>query len=287
MGKKRQKHYSAIFFLFIGILFTISCSRPDERKGVVLAKAYGKYLYEDDIKNIIPAGTGARDSLIIVKNAINTWLKQQVILQKAEDNLPEEKEGIEKLIKKYKNSLTIYTYEDWYVKNNLDTLITESEIEKYYLDHKVNFELKEDIIKFFCVKLNSDSEHIGELKDIMESKNIHADSLINYCKANRLEYLIEDQNWVSFDRIQKIVSLQTYNHEAFLKNNRIVTVTDQSITYLVYFFDFRIKNGVSPLEFEKKRIISMILNSRKKKLLKKMRKIVFENALEKGDFEIY
>lgn len=276
-----------LLILLIGITFLSGCNRHEKEKGAVLAKAYGNFLYQKDIEDLIPENINPRDSLLLVKSAINSWLKEQVLINKANSNLPEDKRDFEKLINRYRNSLIIYNYEDLLVQQSLDTIVTPEEIEEYYQLNQSNFQLKEDIVKYFCVKLSSDSEHLGELKDILESKSPSADSLMNYCNINHLDYSLESDHWFPFENLLNIVPLKSYNHEAFLKNNRMVTIEENPITYLIYFFDFKVKNGVSPLEFEKNRIISMILNSRKEKFLKEMRQSLFQDALNQGDFEIY
>ena len=57
--------------------------------------------------------------------------------------------------------------------------------------------------------------------------------------------------------------------------------------YFVSFADFRIKDGVSPLSFERDNIREIILNKRRLSIINDMRDEVFNQALEKNDFEIY
>ena len=54
----------------------------------IVAKAYDQVLYKDDLKGIIPAGSSAKDSVNIIKDYIDTWLRKQAVIQKAEENLP-------------------------------------------------------------------------------------------------------------------------------------------------------------------------------------------------------
>jgi hypothetical protein len=42
---------------------------------------------------------------------IQSWIKQQVVLHKAETNLDEEKKDVEKKLEEYRNSLITYIYE--------------------------------------------------------------------------------------------------------------------------------------------------------------------------------
>ena len=48
-----------------------------------------------------------------------------------------------------------------------------------------------------------------------------------------------------------------------------------------------IKNSLSPLSFERKNIISMIINERKLRLIEEMENKTLENAKKSGEVEIY
>ncbi len=62
-----------LFPLCILLAFISSCEpTPVSDKGAVLAKAHGNYLYESDLKDVIPVGTSARDSLLLTKTLLTT-----------------------------------------------------------------------------------------------------------------------------------------------------------------------------------------------------------------------
>jgi hypothetical protein len=83
------------------------------------------------------------------------------------------------------------------------------------------------------------------------------------------------------------IPIKTYNQEEYLKNHQNLEVQDSLYYYFVRFRDFRIKENISPLSFEKDRIRNIILNKRKMELINKMHQDVYDNALKKNDFEIY
>ncbi|MFZ9956575.1 MAG: hypothetical protein ACO3E1_10695, partial [Flavobacteriales bacterium] len=61
-----------------------------------------------------------------------------------------------------------------------------------------------------------------------------------------------------------------------------------SVKYsLVTFTDFKIKDGASPLEFEREKIKRIILNQRKIKLMEEMEKSVYDEAVKDGEVEEY
>jgi hypothetical protein len=83
------------------------------------------------------------------------------------------------------------------------------------------------------------------------------------------------------------IPIKTYNQEEFLKNHRDVEVQDSSYIYIAHFKDFKIKESVSPLSYEKERVKNILLNKRKITLINKMHLDVYDQAVSKNDFEIF
>ena len=60
---------------------------------------------------------------------------------------------LEKELNEYRNNLLLYAYREKLVIDQLDTVITEEEVEEYYEGNKKNFELKRNIAKILFVKV--------------------------------------------------------------------------------------------------------------------------------------
>ena len=118
-----------------------------------MAKVYDDYLYESDIKGLVSSGTLPKDSLVITRSFIESWVRQRLIIQQAEKNLTSAQMDFTKQLENYKNSLTIYAYENALIQQKLDTLITEEETENYYDANQQNFLLKDNIVQVQYVKL--------------------------------------------------------------------------------------------------------------------------------------
>ena len=61
----------------------------DKNRKDAIARVYDKYLYAEDLESVIPSGTSATDSLEITTAYINNWVRQELLLKQAEDNLDE------------------------------------------------------------------------------------------------------------------------------------------------------------------------------------------------------
>ena len=62
---------------------------------------------------------------------------------------------------------------------------------------------------------------------------------------------------------------------------------DSNFAYYVNIKEFKIKESISPLSFEKENIKKIVLNKRKLTLIEEMQNNLFKEALKKNDFEIY
>jgi hypothetical protein len=78
-----------------------------------------------------------------------------------------------------------------------------------------------------------------------------------------------------------------YNPEQYLNKNTFVKVTEGDDLYLIKFIDYKIKDDVSPIDFEYNHIRNIIINKRKMHLAKKLRDDIYENAILNNEFEIY
>lgn len=254
----------------------------------VLARVYDEYLYESELKDIIPLGSKVKDSILIAQNYINNWISQQLILYKAQRNLLDKDMLFEKQLEDYRNSLIIYQYETKLISQSLDTIVTDVDIETYYNDNIGNFQLKDNIVKVYYARFNSEVPELRKIRRFFNSNTPeYRDSVEVYVESLADLYYLDDETWILFDDVLKYVPINTYNQEAYLKNHRRIEITDDDYVYFVHFSDFKIKDGVSPLSFEKENIRQIIINKRKLDIIGKMRAEIFQSALENNEFEIY
>jgi len=272
-------------FLLLLLSGCVNTRKDDDSK--LLAKVHESYLYLSDIQDIIPNNITPRDSISFIRSYVKDWVKTKVMIYQAEQNLPESQLNFEKQLEDYRNSLIIYRYETELINQSMDTVVSDNDIEDYYNSHLSDFELKENITRAVYAIIDNDSatqlkfDYIFSLND-----SLLFDSLQSYSYLAISSYL-DTAKWVSFINIQQVIPIETYNIELFLKNNRTVKIPTSHNTYFLKFFDFKIKDDISPLEFKRNDIYNIILSQRKVKLAKEVRNKVYDRALKNNEFEIY
>jgi hypothetical protein len=275
--------------IILSLVVLTACTSLFKKKSErALARVNDDYLYESELKGVIPPGTAPRDSASLAQNFIDYWIRQRLILQNAEKNLSPDKTDFTRQMEEYKNSLIIYAYENELVKQKLDTLVQDEEIEQYYDANQANFQLKDNIVRVQYIKVPLRSANKIQLKKLLMSDDSRDKTLLSeLCEKNAADYYLDDNNWLVFNDLLAQVPIKTYNQEEFLRNHRELEYQDSLYTYLVRFKDFKIKESISPLSFEKDRIRNIILNKRKIDMINKMHQDIYERAQKKNEIEIY
>ena len=263
-------------------------SRIKDKDEVVLARVFDNYLYESDLSGITTENTSHRDSIVMVRNYVNNWIKTKLMVEKARFNLTKEQLDFEQRLEDYENSLIIFEYESKLISQTLDTSISEIELKTFYTYHLSDFELKENIVKVLYSIVEKDLPE----KDLIENTFSLADSLVIdslETLSDSLSFItyLDTSTWINFYDLKKIIPIETYNQELFLKNKRFVKISDDNYCYLMKFVDFRITDDTSPFELVENNIRDIILAKRKIGLVKKAREQIFDQAAINNDFEIY
>ena len=277
---------------FFGVALLLLCSGCDfikkHPKEVVVAECYGKYLYESDLKGLVPQNTSVMDSIHRVSAFIDSWVQRQVLLHQAESNLSPSDLDFNKQLEDYRNSLVIYTYETQLINQKLDTVVSEEEIEKYYEENKDSFQLRTNMVKvaYVIVKDGCKQKEIFQRllsdPDTLLLQNL--DVMANYYAVK--SYLDVD-HWMRLDELTNIVPIEIYNVESFLKKNKFVRFDWNDYICMVRFVDYLLEESVTPLDMERDNIKYMILERRKKELLDRMKASLYENARKNHAFEVY
>ncbi|MGD1846820.1 MAG: hypothetical protein ACFB10_15635 [Salibacteraceae bacterium] len=282
-------------FYFSGFLFalivasTASCSLiEDQEEQRPVARVFDRFLYPSDLLEVIPEGTLGEDSTLLASNYIQSWIRQTLLVYRAEQNLGDSEKDVQKQIEDYRNSLLIYAFERELVRQKLDTNVSAEEIQSYYENNQGNFELKDYIVKVFYVKLEKNTPELDNYREWMVSKDPEDRAkLEDYCRQFAVNFYLDDENWLYFDDLTKEVPVKEFNIEKFLKNSNLVELEDDLHLYLLNVKDYRLKDSTSPLSLERDRIRNIILNQRKVSLINEMKETIYQDAVGNNHFEIY
>jgi hypothetical protein len=263
-----------------------SAAGDDTRQPV--ARVNTAYLYKDDLTGIVNPVITKEDSTARVEAYIDSWIRKQLLIQEASKKININEVEVERKILDYRYSLIAYEYQSHYVKQHLDTIVGANEIEDYYKNNIDNFILKQNIVRATYIKVPKNAPQTRKIKDLIFSNNEKdMKELKTYCLSFSLAYHIADSSWMIFDELVRNSPLaEIPNKVQFLKSNPYYEIEDDNYLYYLKVVEYRISDNVSPLEFVRDEITNIILNKRKVELAKKLEDEVYNNALEKEEFEI-
>lgn len=281
--------YSSYIFLFVVLITVGSCKEKKAGKQEeILAEYKGKFLYKSDIPEDVWRSISNNDSSDQLKSIIDKWLENAVLVAEAETSLSDDKKDKQKLIEDYRNSLLIYEYQQQLIREKLDTGVTEADIIAFYDNNKAAFQLKKNIVKIRYVRINRKNADLNKLRKLMQNPTPENDAELKSYAEKQAENFYIDSNWLYLDDITKEIPLnENYSQQRFLANNKFITIEEKDVLYLLYIIDFRIKDAVSPLEFEKDKIRDILLYRRKLEFLKGVQKSLFDKAVKNGDIKYY
>jgi hypothetical protein len=275
--------------VFVLLLFLSACSNlfqsdSDDR---IVAVANDKYLRISELSARIPDGLSDRDSITLAENYIMKWIQNEILIQKAKESLESDEQDFTQQLEEYRNSLLLFTLEQKLVSQYLDTVVTQQEIELYFMENRSQFELKGNIVKFNFIKINKRSKHLREFRNLLKSdKPEYEARLAEYAEKNATDYWFA-REWVSFNDLLSEMPLEVDNQALFLRRTNYAEAEDSLYIYLLRIIDFKTADSISPLEFEKEKIRNIILNARKINLIDKKRKEYIDQAFRDDKARIF
>lgn len=255
----------------------------------LVASVGNSFLFASDISNIISAQTSREDSALIVEQFVRNWIKKELLVQEANNNMKINQSEIERKVADYRFTLLSYEYQKLMVQQSLDTSVTFQEIRDYYEENQVNFALKQNIFRGRYLKISNDAPKKNDVRRwIKSSRPQDMESLKSYAFQFADNYSLEDSTWIKFDDIIKNSPLSTISNKVqFLRRNRYVEEVDSVYLYLLNIQEYKISEEASPLEFVQEEIRNIILNKRKVALAKSLENDIYGRAKENEDYKIY
>jgi hypothetical protein len=280
---RKIRKYTSLFVL-LALLGACSGKPVSEP----LARVGERYLYRSDLAGILPATVSKEDSIIITEDYISRWVKQELMIQKANENLTAAQKDVTRELDEYRNSLIIYRYKNELIKQRMDTVVTQQQIQEYYDNNKTNFNLDRCIVKAVFVKIPTELANPSLLKQLAKDDSKEGqEELREYCTQYAKSFQIALDNWIDFQVLNRNLPELVSDPEAFVSSNREKEMNDSNYYYLVSIHDYMLANDLAPIEFVENNIKNLILNQRKIKFLKELEDNIFTEAERQNKFSIY
>lgn len=286
-----MRNTKTFIFYFTYLVFAViayACKSETDTGREPVASVNNVFLYRDELLEVIPQGTSTNDSSRIAMQYINNWVKEQTLIQAAEDNLPAGEKDFNLQLRNYRNSLLIYSYEKALVSQKLDTIISDEEIKEYYNSNLEDFQLRDFLVKIIYLKINIEAPKQQKIEKWIESKDdSDLNKLEEYAFQYAENYFINTDDWLFLEDLLKELPMDKEESSKLLKRGNTLKFEQENYVYYLHVKDFRLKDSVAPLSVVKEKIKNILLNKRKVELIDRIRKQLYEDALSENKVKIY
>ena len=272
--------------LLILVFFACS-SQEDNDKNREIASVGEHHLTVADLTRVIPKGSSEEDSIRLANDYIQRWVRNQLLVLKAEENLTSEQKDLKREIEEYRNSLLIFRYQEALLSEKLDTVVTEEEIRAYYDKYPGNFVLTQNIVQAIFIQVPLEIADPKKIKELAVSEDEEDMKKLDvYCVQYARKYDHFNSNWVDFQQISSNLPISINDPQNFLRKHKTFEVKDSTDFYFVVLKDFKLKGQDAPVEFVYDRIQSLILNRRKIKFIHDLEQNIYNEGLKERTFKI-
>ena len=254
----------------------------------VVARVGEHRLMRSELAAYIPAGVSSEDSLALAQSYIKSWAEELIFLDMAEKHLSAEEKDVTKDLEDDRRTLLKFRYEERYINDRLDTLISDEEVRNYYRAHMDKFLVDRPLLKVRYMIIPADSRSLKTIKERMSSDDamdaIAADSL---AFTAALRYVDSSDAWMDAIILARELGTDEVSMMSALRNRTIEFKGDDGLLRVAYVVDMVQKGSPAPLDYCEERIKDVLLSARKHELVGGLERELLNDALAKGKFVIY
>lgn len=284
-----MKIVNKIAFNIVLCCLMVSCNKfiPDDNG--IIARIGSKYLHINDLKSELSNYRDKTDSLIKLKSLIDSWALNELLIQQAKLNLPENDIfKLEVLVNNYRRDLYSNTYIKSAVSKSLDTLINNFEIQNFLENNQDLFILKAPLFQVRYIHLPPDNVDQSEIQRSFQRFNDFDIKFLDSLSFQFYSYILSDSIWIDKSNLtSQVTFLNQKNFNTYIRKSKFFKIEDTLGVYLFYVKDFLKKGDIAPNTIFKPTIKNIILNRRKLDFIKKFEKDILQDAIKSKKFEVY
>ena len=252
---------AAAFLLLTPLSCDVASSLVHDDQPV--AKVGREKLYRSEVESMIPDMISPEDSAGIAEKYIRLWAMDRLYMKVAEEQLSKSEIDVSDELESYRRSLVRYRYEQRYLNDRLDTLITDAQIREYYLANQEDFELSRPLLKLRFVDVMKDSPDKDEI------------------------YFDNSDSWMDAGELSRYFGVSVEEMLDAMDEDMIVIEPEGRGDILAAYVCDMINSGTAPLEYCSPAIRDIILSNRKHELMASLERDLLEGALDSKQLVIY
>ena len=250
----------------------------------MVAQVYQYKLYASEVRQGMPVGLSQEDSLTLVRDYIDNWVKEKLVLHEAEKKLSPREKNFDKEMMDYRNSLLINRYYDkLWQRDTANNRVTDREISDFAHTLDSRYTVDKEIVRVNYVKLPAHSNLLEPVKSLLfdESRRVDEKETMVAMLGDSIEYLLDDEAWLYLDDLQNEVAFEIDASSAKGDNRRIEKeVGDQKV--LLVILDYRSQRSVNETKEERAAAGMLLMNQRRTQFINQYVQDLYDKALKEG-----
>ena len=280
----RKSFIITILFLLTGCQAIQSFIHDDK----VVARVGKHKLYESEVNAYIPSGVSIADSTNLALQYINTWATDIIFSDMAQSQLSKTERDVTAELEAYKRDLLRFRYEQRFIGDRLDTLVTEDQMLDFYEKHKNLFTLDRPILKVRFVDILKNMDKKDQIIRLMSSnKPKDMDEVEGLANKYAIKYFDKSYEWMDAAVLAREFGTDYGQMLAKMNQSYIRMESEDAADIKVAYVREIRRSGVAPFDFCTDRIREYILSGRKHDLLVALEQSLLKGASDEGKFVIY
>ena len=271
------------------LCLSVSSCRLYDRlfKGDAVARVGKDVLYRSDIEKLNIDGFSPEDSIRMVERYIQSWAKDRLLVDMAESHLSKADRDVAAQLEEYRQQLLVFRYEQQYVEQRLDTVISESEYREFYEANPNSFVTHVPLMRGTYIKISDNSPNLNPVKSLYRARvQEDRDRLGQLCYSSAEKYYILDE-WVSLAVMAEDMGMDVSELSRVLDDRSWMERSSMGYTYLISVSAYVPTGAVAPYEYCRERIRDVILSRRKQDLITSLERNLLNDAIGSDKLIIY
>ena len=269
----------SLFILSLIVFGSCKSKTPDVARKPYL-EVEGKFLYADEIEQVIPPNVNDTDSTEIAQSYVRKWATDVLMYENAKRNITNKAE-IDELVENYRKSLTIHQYQQRMIEQRLPKEPAEEDLKAFYSQYGQQLLLTENTLKGLLLVVPKNAQKMANVRGWVQSANSKSlESIEKYSIQNAISYDYFGDKWLPLSEVLKKIPLKIEDAAHFLSANKFVETQDSTQHYFLRILSYRLSGQIEPYDMARKRISNILLNKQKADFISKFENEIYDDAVK-------
>lgn len=268
---------------------TLADTAAELFRGEVVARVGEHKLRRSQLEQYIPQGVSAEDSATLARQYMDAWAEDLLLLDMADQQLSKEEKDVSRELEDYRRTLLKYRYEQRYIAQRLDTLVTQEEVSRFYQENPEKFVLERPVVKARYLVIPAGAKSVRELRRLIGSdsgEDLEEAAAIAAVAAIR--FADQADCWTDALTLARDMGMDYQRLVGQLRSGKAAEYTDEAgILHLAHIAEVIPEGKTAPQEFVRERIQDLILSTRRYNLEKDLERKLLEEARKNNKYVIY